>query len=515
LWLGFGLVVLLLLGAVGVATQGFQGAAGSLAQVKNQSDQIILAKDAQQHIVQTTAFVGALAAAQDDQTTQFFTQRILAEREVFTALLDQIRPLITTGESRRRFAEVESTLAAVKESNAQVLELAKAGRHAEAGALFDAASGPKIAAMNAAFERYDARRKERLSSALEDANVAIRRSTLLVLGFGLVAVGAAVALGTLITRSIVQPVRGFMVVLGQVADGNLKVQATVTSRDEIGELGTALNRTLDKLRGTLGGILSSATTVASGATELSASAEEMSATTEQIARGSEAIRASAEAMATAITQFAASVRQVAGSVQGSLGHSEDAVQSTNEGAQTGAAMAGSMARIQQSATDIHTAVQVIQDIARQTNLLSLNAAIEAAKAGSHGQGFAVVAEEVRKLAERSRASAGDIQGLLEESRTSMEGGMAAVDGTQRQLGRIQQAIQGMSGEMRNISTATAEQAHSAEDVAQRVDGVSREISQNAAATQQMTATVQEIARTAGSLAQVSEAMSIAVAQFQV
>ena len=99
--------------------------------------------------------------------------------------------------------------------------------------------------------------------------------------------------------------------------------------------------------------------------------------------------------------------------------------------------------------------------------------------------------------------------------TAFVGGMAAVDGTQRQLGRIQQAIQGMSGEMRNISTATAEQAYSAEEVAQRVDGVSREISQNAAATQQMTATVQEIARTAGSLAQVSEAMSIAVAQFQV
>jgi len=285
LWLGFGLVVLLLLGAVGVATQGFQGAAGSLAQVKKQSDQIILAKDAHQHIVQTTAFVGALAAAQDDQTTQFFTQRILAEREVFTALLDQIRPLNISEESRRLFAEIETTLAAVKESNAQVLELAKAGRHAEAGALFDAASGPKIAALNAAFEQYDAMRKGRLTGALDDANVAIRRSTLLV--------------------------------------------------------------------------------------------------------------------------------------------------------------------------------------------------------------------------------------LLEESRTSMEGGMAAVDGTQRQLGRIQQAIQGMSGEMRNISTATAEQAYSAEEVAQRVDGVSREISQNAAATQQMTATVQEIARTAGSLAQVSEAMSIAVAQFQV
>jgi methyl-accepting chemotaxis protein len=178
-------------------------------------------------------------------------------------------------------------------------------------------------------------------------------------------------------------------------------------------------------------------------------------------------------------------------------------------------MAEGMGRIQDSTANIGRAIQVIQEIARQTNLLSLNAAIEAAKAGALGKGFAVVAEEVRKLAERSRQAAIEIEGLLVESRESVEGGRTAVQHNAELLTAIRQAIAAMSGMVLEIGSATDEQSHTSEDVAKRVEEVSREIGQNAAATHQMSATVQEIARTANSLAMVSEELSAAMKLFKV
>jgi methyl-accepting chemotaxis protein len=161
---GFGLIVLILMGAVGVGVLGFMNSLATLKQVKSQTAQIILAQDAHAHFLQTMTFVGAVAAAQDSANTETYVQQVEAERAAYTANLAEIAPLNITEASQRIFGELTAAVAAVRETNGKVLGLAKAGQHGEAAALFDAESCPRIAKVNAAFEKFNARRKELMSS---------------------------------------------------------------------------------------------------------------------------------------------------------------------------------------------------------------------------------------------------------------------------------------------------------------------------------------------------------------
>jgi methyl-accepting chemotaxis protein len=163
---------------------------------------------------------------------------------------------------------------------------------------------------------------------------------------------------------------------------------------------------------------------------------------------------------------------------------------------------------------IVSSIQVIQDIARQTNLLSLNAAIEAAKAGTLGKGFAVVAEEVRKLAERSRSSAQDIQQLILKTQEAVAGGVAGVTTTLENLDAIRARITSIASSVQEIGLLSRDQASTSVTVSQRMNQTSLRLSQNAAATQELSATVQQIARTSDDLAQVAEGLRKVVEGFR-
>ena len=255
--------------------------------------------------------------------------------------------------------------------------------------------------------------------------------------------------------------------------------------------------------------------VASGATELSASAEQMSTTTHEIAKSGEMLHGATDSVASAIVQFLASVEQVAGNVKISADFTDEAVRATEEGA-TGSKDAGErMGRIRKATAKIASAVNVIREIAQQTNLLSLNAAIEAAKAGEQGKGFSVVAEEVRKLAERSRQATVEIEKLILETHEAVEGGFASVQTTTALMDRIQGMITKVAARVREIGMATREQSSTASEIAKRMEESAGEVGQNATATQELSATVQEISRTAADLARVSETMAVAVARFRI
>jgi methyl-accepting chemotaxis protein len=174
-----------------------------------------------------------------------------------------------------------------------------------------------------------------------------------------------------------------------------------------------------------------------------------------------------------------------------------------------------MEQIRDATSQVVKAVQVIQDIARQTNLLSLNAAIEAAKAGTMGKGFAVVAEEVRKLAERSRSAATEIAQLNERTQEAVAGGVEGMKVSLSNLETIRQRIDSIAGSIREIGSLSQAQAETSHDVTRRMTQTTDRLAQNASATQELSATVLEITRTSDDLASVAEGLRQVVNEYKV
>ena len=515
LMLAFGVIVVVMVISTGLAYMGFRSITVAQEDIKRRSSQIIVAKEAQAHVLNVMTYLGAAAATSEASVQQVYLANISTERNAYLSNMEELKAQAKTEETKKLIAKVESAIADSRQVNDEVLELAKSGKNAEAVKLYSTGAVPKLRLWTDAFDALNSFRAELMKASLQGAEAQIRRSEIILVSAGVLAILLAVALGWTITRSIVGPIRGFMTVIGSLAEGDLTREAAVDSKDEIGQLGQSLNQALSRLREAMREVSSASLSVSSGATELSASAEQMSATTNEIAKSGELLHSTTESVAAATLQFQTSVEHVAGNVKVSVGHTDQAVGATEEGAKGTQAAGEGMTRIREVTGKIASAVAVIREIAQQTNLLSLNAAIEAAKAGEQGKGFAVVAEEVRKLADRSRQATVEIEKLIQDTHSVVEEGGQAVAVTSGLMGRIQDAIVNVSSLIREIGTATQEQSRTSSEIAQRMEESAREVGQNAVATQELSATVQEISRTASDLARVSSNLAEAVARFKV
>ncbi|WP_431807741.1 methyl-accepting chemotaxis protein [Lysinibacillus sphaericus] len=386
--------------------------------------------------------------------------------------------------------------------------------------------------------------KELMEKANTEATKIANNSSLIILGIAIVTTILALLISVFITRLITVPINKLNATAKVIAEGDLSGEdINVKTNDEIGVLADSFNEMKRRLHSIINNVAANVEQTTAAAEQLAASTDQVAISSNEVANrievtseGANQSAITGRESATAMDETAHGVQRIAEATQLLNSKALDTQVIANEGGKTLQTAENQMAVIQQSShetnarikqlsaqsTEIEKIIKVITDITEQTNLLALNAAIEAARAGEHGKGFAVVADEVRKLAEESKASAHQIVDLTtsiqQETNAvekavsvtvqNVEEGVTFIQNAQVSFDTIMKAIQEITSQIEDVSASTEEISASTEEVAASVNEMAsaattaaEQSEMIAAAVEEQTATIQEINAVAKSLSE--------------
>ncbi|HVF73917.1 MAG TPA: methyl-accepting chemotaxis protein [Acidimicrobiales bacterium] len=320
----------------------------------------------------------------------------------------------------------------------------------------------------------------------------------LALGMVVVATLAALAFAVWFARRTTRPILDLSDTADNVRDGRLDSRVEPGGSEEVNRLGQSFNSMVESLERLVSEVRSASLEVNSAASELSASSEELAATTTEQAAAVTETSATTEELARASASIADTVDEVASQAAETRDSLEQAQTDMEASSERTLALA-------ERVNEITLILGLINDIADQTNLLALNAAIEAARAGEEGRGFAVVAEEVRRLAERSKASAGDITTIIEGVQSETNATVMAMEKGAKQMQR------GL-GLLEHVADATAQVRLTTQQQRSATAQVVETMEQLTDASGQVSATASQIAAAASTLASLASGLESTAAR---
>lgn len=500
-----------------VATKGMQHAA--------------LLNDSRSELLKANVGVYRLFASManfDEARIKKDTATILAHADSAIQLLKKLRERSdVTAEEKTAFAALDEPLLKYRKNVAQAIDMAESDLASGTGMM--QAADKRFVEIDGKLDKMLEQQRKETDTLIAAGTASASKSIAADIGVFLVGLFASVTIALLLAGKIVAPMLDAIRTASAIAGGNLTNRIETDARDETGDLLRALSAMQDGLRQLI-------TSIGSNARETTASCNTMGGSLDQISESVAGQNDATAAVAAAVEQMSVSISNIHDNASQALAANQASSELATEGVEIIQCAFDEMTRIAkavedaasvveqvgQQSNEISTIVQVIREVADQTNLLALNAAIEAARAGEAGRGFAVVADEVRKLAEKTAGSAQEISRMIsaiQESSgqavsnihhvvTQVEKTASYAGNARDSMERIQSNVGKSKGFAHDISSALGEQSQASHLIAQQVEGITQMSERNAHS-------VAEAGKAMQALQEESRVLQTAVGRFSV